>query len=365
MARLPAACRRGAARRRGGRTRIRRPARRSAWYSGANTTSPMPALIFQKMAPLYSKNSRGRQEQHQAGAEPGPLGIGVLVSRTPGRTGRAPTGAGAAGMGTVADDPLAEVLVVEPGEAGGVVHEPLGDDAPDLGQHHRHQVPHPPVAVGVALERPEQRAPDLPEGGVHHPHRRRCRHCPGRRAPGRRGPAQGGEGGRARPRASTPAPIAAAPSRDPAGSGTRWGWGDAVIEVVGASTSGRIERAKSPRSRRARRTRSAPVKDPDDASSSPGLRSLVAKSPSQWCQRSPSKSSKPTRLAGRRAASTVAIGQSGSVRAGPARRRARAAGGRRCRSTPATRAARAPRSACGHRGGSRPCPPGGRRAGRR
>ena len=35
---------------------VARPRRRSASYSGAKTMSPMPAAIFQKIAPLYSKN---------------------------------------------------------------------------------------------------------------------------------------------------------------------------------------------------------------------------------------------------------------------------------------------------------------------
>ena len=90
----------------------------------------------------------------------------------------------------------------------------------------------------------------------------------------------------------------------------------AVIETVGAGDSRRTDREKSPSRRRARRTRSAPVNDAVEAASSPGSRSLAAKSPNQWCQRSPSKSSRPTLVAGFSASSTVAMGHV-RVGAGP------------------------------------------------
>ena len=55
------------------------PRRRNAWYSGAITTSPIPAVIFQKIAPLYS-NSTCRSGIPSARRRTPVVRVGVLVA---------------------------------------------------------------------------------------------------------------------------------------------------------------------------------------------------------------------------------------------------------------------------------------------
>ena len=64
---------------RDGRARSARHGRRSAWYSGANTTSPMPGVHLPEDRAAVLEEQLRRQEQAETGGERRTLGVALLV----------------------------------------------------------------------------------------------------------------------------------------------------------------------------------------------------------------------------------------------------------------------------------------------
>ena len=92
------------------------PRCRSASYRGANTTSPIPAVIFQKIAPLYSNKGLPGEEDGQARGERGRCRVTVAVPEHEVVQASHQGEFEHLGMGAVPQDPRAEVLVVDRAE---------------------------------------------------------------------------------------------------------------------------------------------------------------------------------------------------------------------------------------------------------
>ena len=91
----------------------------------------MPAVIFQKIAPLYSKRTMTDQEDHQAGRHRRSVGIGVLVAEHQVVKATHHRTIEDIGMAAVAQDPVAELFVVDGPEASRMGDQVICDDAAD------------------------------------------------------------------------------------------------------------------------------------------------------------------------------------------------------------------------------------------